>query len=338
MTELSRVLDLPVVGAPMAGVSTPALVAAVSEAGGLGSWPAAYQSARAMAEAVRDIRELTERPFAVNVFCPTAVHREDQQAAVTAYADRLRPRAARLGVELPDPDWADDHDWAAKIELLCAIGPAVVSFTFGCPPAATVERLRRAGSLVAVTVTRPQDAAIAAEAGADLLCVQGAEAGGHRSTFTGAETPEPASHRDLLVSCADVGLPMVAAGGVMDAADTGAALAAGAVAVQCGTALLLADEAATSEPYRAALREPGRRTTVTRTFSGRPARGLANAWSEELEAYAPPAFPVVDQLTKPLRAAATRAGDREAVSLWAGTGWQRARTGPAAELVRDLAG
>ncbi|MGY4720124.1 NAD(P)H-dependent flavin oxidoreductase [Naumannella cuiyingiana] len=336
--SVTALTDLPIAVAPMAGPGTPALAAAVSEAGGLGNLPAGYAPASSLAADIAAVRELTERPFGVNVFCPQPMDEAGQGEAVARFRDRLRSRAEGAGVALPEVNWADTFDHAAKIELLVAVGPAVVSFTFGCPTAEVVQRLQRAGSAVVVTVTGAEEAAAAAEVGADGICVQGAEAGGHRGTFDGAAEPNTASTTQLLAACRPVGLPMIAAGGLMTAAEVAQARAAGASMAQCGTAYLLADEAGTSAPYRRALAEPGRQSRLIRSFSGRVARGLGNAWTEEFEPYAPAAFPAIDQLTKPLRAAATKADDAESINLWAGTGWGFARAEPAAVITRRLAG
>lgn len=337
-------LTAPVIAAPMAGgPSTPELVTAVGEEGGLGFLAAGYQSASALSDQVMAVRELSNRPFGVNLFVPErsleGAGAEALRAHVAAYRAALQPEAERLGVALPEPDWADDDDWEAKIALLTLVDPVpVVSFTFGVPGGNVVQDLQAVGTAVWVTVTTPAEAEAARDVGVDALVVQGFDAGGHRSTHRVADVPNELDHLALLPMLAGLALPMIAAGGVTTAGDVHRARTAGAVAVQVGTAFLLANEAGTSPAHRLGLTDPTLRTTVTRAFSGRPARGLANRFAREHADQAPAAYPVVDQLTKPLRAAAAAAGDIGGVSLWAGSGWRAAVEEPAGSVVRRLTG
>ncbi len=329
-------LAVPVIAAPMAGgASTPELVAAVNAAGGLGFLAAGYRTAAAMVEQVDRTREVTDRPFGVNLFVPAA---PGDAAAVAAYRERLRPEAELHGVALPEAVGPDRDDWDAKIAALLAGPVPVVSYTFGLPAAEEARALRAAGTVQVGTVTTPEEARRAEAAGMDALCVQGPEAGGHRATHGVADRPGDLPLLELLAAVRAVtALPLVAAGGLSDGPAVAAALRAGAVAVQLGTALLRADEAGTSAAHRAALTE-FETTTVTRAFTGRPARGLRNAFIDRYGPFAPAAYPEVHHLTQPLRAAATRRGDTAAMHLWAGTGHRAARGGPAAELVARLWG
>nr|BEK64869.1 nitronate monooxygenase [Kitasatospora purpeofusca] len=327
-------LTVPVIGAPMAGgATTPELVAAVNAAGGLGFLAAGYRSAAATAEQIDLTRKLTDRPFGVNLFVPAG---PGDPAAVAAYRERLRPEAERHGVVLPEAIGPDRDDWDAKIAALLDGPVAAVSYTFGLPAAEEARALRAAGVFQVGTVTTPEEARRAEAAGMDALCVQGPEAGGHRATHGIADRPGEVPLLDLLAAVRSVtGLPLVAAGGLADGASVAAALRAGAVAVQVGTALLRADEAGTSAAHRAALTE-FETTTVTRAFTGRPARGLRNAFIDRYGPYAPAAYPEVHHLTQPLRAAAAGRGDTGAMHLWAGTGHRAARGGPAAGIVARL--
>jgi nitronate monooxygenase len=331
MTVPSR---LPIIQAPMAGgPSTPELAAAVCAAGGFGYVAAGYLSPEAFRAALDRTRALTSDPVGVNLFVPGP--READQAAIDAYAEQLQPEATRLGAALGDPRW-DDDAYAAKLELLAGSGVHTASFTFGCPSATAVRTLQRAGIRVAVTVTNRTDAEAAAAVGADCLIVQGTEAGGHQGTFDPREPNRTPLH-EALVSIHGVGRPMVAAGAIMTADDVTAALELGAVAVQVGTALLTTPEAGTSPPYRAALLERRyTQTVITRAFSGRWARGLANRFAME-HADAPAGYPQIHHLTRPLRSAAANAGDPDVPNLWAGTGWQQIRALPAAEIIAALA-
>lgn len=325
---------LPIIQAPMAGgPSTPELAAAVADAGGFGYVAAGYLSVDGLRAALEQTRALTSAPIGVNLFVPSS---EDADAtAIRAYAAELQPHADRLGVALGEPRW-DDDAYAAKVELVAQAGVHTVSFTFGCPTPDVVARLHAAGSSVAVTTATRAETAAAAEAGADAVIVQGTEAGGHQGG-TPTAAPNRTTLLDALLTIRHLGLPMIAAGGIATSADVRAALDAGAVAVQIGTALLCTPEAGTSDVHRAAiLDERYAATMLTRAFSGRWARGLANRFALE-HPDAPMGYPQIHHLTRPLRTAATRAGDADVPNLWAGTGWRATRAQPAAAVIARLA-
>lgn len=314
------------------GPSTPELVAAVSAAGGFGYLAAGYLTPTALAELIRRTRELTDRPFGVNLFVPEPGTPVD----LSDFAESLRPEAERLGAEIPDPDWSDTDHWADKVELLCDEPVAVVSFTFGLPDPAAVAALHGAGSVLVGTVTTVDEAVAAVERGMDALCVQGPAAGGHRATHRAADAPEDLPLPDLLAAVRkSVDAPLIAAGGIASSADVRELLAIGAVAVQVGTLFLRCPEAGTNATHRHGL-TLDRDTVVTRAFSGRPARGLRNRFIDAHHADAPAAYPQVNQLTGPSRKKAAAAGDAENLHLWAGTGYRHAREVPAADVIRDL--
>jgi nitronate monooxygenase len=327
-------LGVPVVLAPMAGgPSTPELAAAVTEAGGLGFLAAGYLDPDRLAADVAVTRRLTPGPLGVNVFSPPAPGTAGAAAEVARYARRLAPLAARHGVELGPPRH-DDDAFVAKVDVLLRAGIDVVSFTFGPPPARVVDALHRAGLEAWATVTTRSEAAAAVAVDVDVLVAQGAEAGGHQgATVDDDRLPQPV--RELVAALAGVGRPVVAAGAIVDGADLAAARAAGAVAGQVGTAFLLCPEAGTSPVHRAAVGRGGE-TVLTRAFSGRRARGLANAWTRAVDD-APVAYPDVHHLTAPLRAHGRAVGDPDLVNLWAGTGVDRVRALPAAAVVATLA-
>jgi nitronate monooxygenase len=323
-----------IVAAPMAGgPSSVALAAAVGDAGGLGFLAAGYRTADQVGADVAALRERSSAPFGVNVFAPLPV-RPEEAARIPAYAERLAPMAAALGVTLGEPRHTDD-DFAAKVDLLVGLAPAVVSFAFGLPPADAVDRLHAAGTAVWVTVTSPQDAARATAVGADALVCQGWEAGAHRG---GLSDDEPALGLLPLLRLVrrETALPLVAAGGIADGAGVAAALAAGAALVALGTAFLRTPEAGTAPVHAAALAED-RPTVVTSAFTGRPARALVNEAVRVLGDDGPAAYPEVHLLTAPVRAAARAAGDAEHLHLWAGQAHALAEELPAGELVRRLA-
>ncbi|QOR82919.1 nitronate monooxygenase [Geobacillus stearothermophilus] len=330
-------LPIPIIQAPMAGgVSTPELAAAVSNAGGLGFLAGGYKTAEAMKKEIHELRTLTDRPFGVNVFVPG--DKTVDEEAVERYRVALAAEAERFGASVGEPKWEDD-DWAAKLDVLLQERVPVVSFTFGCPDKEVIAALQKAGSFVIVTVTAVEEAEMAAEAGANALCVQGAEAGGHRASFgNDPEKDEALELFPLLARVrAAVRVPLAAAGGIMDGRGIAAALKAGASAVQLGTAFLRCPESGAHPLHKQALADPRFvETAVTRAFTGRPARGLVNRFMAEYRALAPAAYPHVHHMTKPLRAASAKAGDPEGMSLWAGTGYRLARELPAAELVEEL--
>jgi len=324
-------IDVPIVQSPMAGgATTPDLVAAVADTGALGFVAGGYLSAAQLRDQIGAVRDRTRAPFGANLFVPwrdTAA-----PAAVDGYAARLAPDADRLGTALGTARW-DDDDWAAKLELLLTDPLPVVTLTFGCP-AGAIAALRNAGSAVGVTVTTVDEARTAAAAGADVLLLQGAEAGAHRGSWTPDTEPVPLA--TLLAQVAAVtDVPLVAAGGLADADAVRAVLAAGASLAQVGTALLRSPESGAQPLHKDALAKPAE-TTITRVFTGRRARGIVNGFirahgQAEIEAY-----PQVHHLTRPLRAAAAKAGDAERMALWAGTGHAAAQDAPAAAIIRAL--
>jgi nitronate monooxygenase len=329
-----NLLVVPIVGAPLAGgPTTPALAAAVCEAGGLGFLAAGYKTATALADDVKALRQLTRRPFAVNVFYPVRERIDGVQVA--AYVERLAGEAARYGVAAGEPRWTDD-EWEAKLELVRREQPAVVSFTFGCPDQEIVEELRTAGSSVWCTVTSPTEAKQAGAAGVDALVVQGGEAGGHQGSFHDHST-DPFPLLTLLQLVRRVtDLPLIAAGGIATAGAIAAVIAAGASAAQLGTALLLTPEAGTSAAHRQALRGD-RPTKLTRAFTGRRARGIVNRFMLDHDAAAPIAYPEIHYVTAPIRAAARASDDGETINLWAGQAYQLTRERAVSELVEELA-
>ena len=328
------VMEVPIVGAPLAGgPSTPALAAAVSEAGGLGFVAAGYKTAAELAGEIAEVRRLTSQPYGVNLFFPTRL--EVDEAAIADYAERIGPEAERAGVALGEPRWSDD-DWEAKLNVVARERPSVVSFAFGCPERELVSSLRAEGIAVWCTVTSPAEARLADAAGVDALVVQGAEAGGHQSSFDDPDSPPVGllSLLELVRTASD--LPLIGAGGIATGRGVAEVLAAGAVAAQIGSALMLTPEAGTSEPHRRAFAHD-EATALTRAFTGRRARGIVNRFMREHGAEAPRAYPQVHYLTAPLRAAARAAGDAGAINLWAGEAYRLARAEPAGELVKRWA-
>ena len=337
----------PVIAAPMAGgTSTAAFVEAVHRAGGLGFLAAGYKSVAAMQAEISTLRESGAR-FGMNVFVPDPAQLPPSAAMLAEleeYRLQLRTDARRYGVELPQLRLDDDDEWQGKIDALLSDPVELVSFAFGLPGPDVVRALQRAGSAVLATVTTAAEAVQAAGQGVDALVVQHTSAGGHSAAFLPAPEPRPAyaarpggTTAQLLAEVRSaVDLPLVAAGGIMDAAGLDAVLRAGAVAAQLGTAFLRTDQSGAKQLHKDALADPHfTRTRLTRAFTGRQARALENEFVRD-HPEAPEAYPAVHHLTAPIRAAATAAGDAERLNLWAGTGWQKAQAGPVAAVVHGL--
>lgn len=332
-------LAVPLVGAPMAGgPSTPQLAAAVSNAGGLGMLAAGYLNADQLLLQIEETKALTDCPFGINLFVPTPTDPAPQDAGeqLERFRQDIAPVAASLGAELPNGmphDEAEQANFDALLATVQETQPACATFTFGCPSTEDIERLQSAGICVGVTVTNPQDAALATQRGADFLCVQGPDAGGHQSTFRVADAPNQKPLEKLLKSLTHVSaLPLIAAGGIRTAAQVKELLSGGATAVQLGTPLLLADEAGTNATHRELLLSAPRPTVLTRAFTGRYARAITNTWTENFDD-APAIYPGLHQLTSSVRKAAAATGNLEWIHAWAGKNYSAIRTGSAAEIL-----
>lgn len=337
--KFDSLFEVPVVQGPMAGgACTPELVAAVSNAGGLGAFPGSLLAPQAIEDQVARIRALTTRPFMLNFFVqgrPAPSADEVRQGA-----ELLRPVWESLGWSaLPLPSaWCEDFE--AQLDAVLRLRPAAVSFTFGILAASQVERLHAAGILVIGTVTTVEEALAWQAIGADAVVASGIEAGGHRGTFIGRqeEATLPAAQLWPAVVAA-VRIPVIGAGGIMSGADIKRALAAGCRAVQMGTAFLVTDESGIHPAYKQRLIEGSGSTKLTRSFSGRYARGIENRFMRMMatvEGQVPP-YPIQNALTGSIRAEAAKRNDTEFMSMWAGTGFARARPMAAGRLVALLA-
>jgi nitronate monooxygenase len=336
-------IRLPIIQAPMAGISPPAMAAAVSEAGALGSIGVGAvdaSGARAMIEAVR---AQTAAPFNVNLFChqPATANPAVEQAWIA----RMRPEFEALGAMPPSAlseiyrSFVADE---AMLAMLIESRPAIVSLHFGLPPDAVLRALRDAGIVLLATATNLAEARRIEAAGIDAIVAQGWEAGGHRGMF------DPDLPDDQLGTMAltrllvhETSLPVIAAGGIMDGAGIASVLALGAAAAQLGTAFVACDESLADKGYRAALAgDAAQHTVMTHAISGRPARSLANRFTAigaTIAADAVPAYPIAYDLGKALHAAGKARGEYGFGAQWAGQGAPLARAMPAAKLVATLA-
>ncbi|WP_435595391.1 nitronate monooxygenase [Streptomyces albogriseolus] len=336
---LTDLFPHPIVQAPMAGgVSVPQLAAAVSDAGGLGFLAAGYKTADGMYQEIKQLRGLTSRPFGVNLFLPQPETADP--AAVDVYAHQLAGEASWYETELGDPESGRDDGYDAKLAVLLDNPVPVVTFHFGVPAREVIDSLHRVGTLTFVTATTAEEARAVERAGADVVIAQGVEAGGHQGTHR--DRPETDGSGIGLLSLVaqvreSVGIPVVAAGGIMRGGQIAAVCAAGASAAQLGTAFVAAHESGAHALHKQALTNPlYARTELTRAFTGRPARALVNRFLREHGPYAPAAYPEVHHLTAPLRKAAAQAGDAQGLALWAGQGHRMARELPAGQLVEVL--
>jgi nitronate monooxygenase len=331
-------VEYPVFQAPMAGgPSTPELMAAVSNAGGLGSMGAGYLPADALRQAIRATRALTSRPFCVNVFAPEAPASPSPDDVARAQA-ALAPFRTEVGLAAAAPA-APGQPFRDQLRVVLEERVPVFSFTFGALAPEDVAALARNGAIVMGTATSAREARALEATGVHAVVAQGAEAGGHRGTFLGPVEGGLAGTLALVPQLVDaVRIPVVAAGEIMDGRGIAAALALGAAGAALGTAFLACPESGASRPYKDAIlaRRDADDTTLTRAFSGRWARGLRNRFTEALAAAPVLAYPLQNSMTADLRREAAKAGKSDLLSLWAGQGVPLARARPAGELLREL--
>jgi len=337
--ELHHLFKFPIIQGPMAGgATTPELVAAVSNAGGLGSLAGSLLSPAVLRDQVGIIRSLTDQPFILNFFIQDTPSPSPEQVAQAV--ELLRPAWESLGwTELPIPaKWCESFQ--DQFEALLDLRPAAASFTFGILDPTQIERLHDAHIFVIGTVTTVDEAVAWETAGADAVIASGIEAGGHRGTFLGPQEEATLPGKSLWPQVANaVSIPVIAAGGIMTGVDINEAKSHGAQAVQMGSAFILCDESGISPPYRQALIDAADSPTrLTRAFSGRYARGLENRFMRQMQGVESrfPAYPVQNALTTAIRAAAAARGDTGLMSLWAGAEIRRARPMPVAKLMQTL--
>lgn len=341
MNALNRLLGIEhaLIQAPMAGVQKSGLALAVSAGGGLGSLPCAMLGPDALRSEIETIRAQTGRPYNLNFFChrPPAVDVEREQRWLAT----LAPYYAELGLRPPAAGSAPTRQpfSAAIVDVIEAYRPPILSFHFGLPEAALLDRVRGWGAKILASATTVAEARWLVAHGADAVIAQGLEAGGHRGHFLSDDLNLQRSTMALVPQIVDaVDVPVIAAGGIADARGVAAACALGAAGVQIGTAYLLCPEAETTALHRAALADADAPNTLTNLLTGRPARGLVNRLMRELGALRDdvPEFPLGSNALAPLRAEAERRGRSDFSSLWAGHNVSACRTISATELTREL--
>ncbi|MDY0978421.1 nitronate monooxygenase [Massilia sp. CFBP9012] len=329
----------PIIQAPMAGVGTPQLAAAVSDAGALGSLGIGASTAAQARATIEETQALTGKAINVNVFCHAPAQRD--AARESAWLAHLAPLFANAGATPPstlDEIYRSFNDDEETFRMLLDLRPQVVSFHFGLPSGERLAALRAAGIRTMATATNLIEALRIEQAGIDAIVAQGIEAGGHRGMFDLDATDERLSMAVLVrLLVKRTGLPVIAAGGIMDGAGIRAALDLGAAGAQLGTAFILTPESAANDAYRAKLQSPRAATTaLTAAISGRPARGIVNRLVSHGASGVPAAYPVAYDAAKQLHAAAAKSGNHEYAAHWAGQGAPLARAMPAAELVETL--
>ena len=338
LTNVLRI-EKPLIVAPMAGgPSSPELVAAASNAGALGSMGAAYSTPQGIVEFAAAVRTNTERPFAINLFVSHALLPLAQAQVEAAIHGTARYRD-ELGLPAPRIAAPFEEDFDRQFEAVLRARPVALSFVFCLLPAQYLKAAQKENIIVIGTATTPDEAARLEDTGVDAMVLQGIEAGGHRGLFEPQGKDEEIGLHALLDAVARTArIPLIAAGGLMTAADIRAVLAKGAQAVQMGTAFLACTEAGTSPPYRRILSSTSRKTKTTRVFSGRLARGIENRFMLEMEERGETIlpFPAQNKLTRDLRSRSAEKGMADFLSLWCGTGAGELWQGPAEELVNRL--
>ncbi|MCE8022448.1 nitronate monooxygenase [Halomonas sp. MCCC 1A11036] len=333
-------IEFPILQAPMAGVQGGDLAVAVCEAGGLGALPCAMLSPEAMVDELQRIRAATAKPLNVNFFCH--VPPAPDEVRLQRWHQALAPYYAEYGLDIDSiAAGAGRRPFDHKAcDALAAFRPEVVSFHFGLPEPALVERVKAWGAVVLSSATTVEEACWLEAHGVDVVIAQGAEAGGHRGMFLSEDVTTQLGTFALLPQVVEaVSVPVVAAGGIADSRGVAAALALGASAVQVGTAFLCCPEAMTSTLHRQALlSEAARHTALTNLYTGRPARGILTRLMRELGPLSDvaPAFPLATSAIAPLRSAAESAGSTDFSPLWAGQNASACREIPAADVVRAL--
>jgi nitronate monooxygenase len=342
MTSISKLfgIELPIIQAPMAGAQGSALAIAVSNAGGLGSLPCATLSLDAMRAELAAIVAGTSKPYNVNFFCHTPPEPDPERE--TAWLDLLRPYYDELGLDISGVPTgparaAFSHEAAA---VLSEFKPPVVSFHFGLPSPELLHQVRSWGAKILSSATTVDEARWLEARGVDAIVAQGLEAGGHRGMFLSRDVTTQIGTLALVPQIRKaVSVPVIAAGGIADAAGVAAAMELGAAGVQIGTAYLLCPEATTSAAHRAALAsDAARHTALTNVFTGRPARGIVNRLVREIGPMsgAAPQFPGAAAAVLPLRAKAEAHGRGDFSALWCGQNASGCKAVPASELTREL--
>jgi len=328
-------LAIPIIQAPMAGgITTPELVAAVSNAGALGSLGAGYMTPNEIRIAIKKIKDLTKNPFNVNLFIPEPSHPTHD---LFLMQQLLTPFWNELSDTRFEAFHAKPPVFEEQVQAILEETVPVFSFTFGVPPSSVIENFKTQGSLVYGTATTPEEAKILENSGVDAIVCQGSESGGHRGNFS-SHDPLYGLLTLLALTQEIVKIPLIAAGGIMNGRTASATFLAGACAVQLGTAFITTTESGANATYKKALlKRPHPTTTLTKVFTGKPARAIVNAFVQQLEGHEIPPYPIQHFLTQKLRSLAAEKNRPELMSLWAGQGYPLCRPIDAAALIHQIA-
>ncbi|GGC97292.1 putative nitronate monooxygenase [Thalassobacillus devorans] len=339
--EVTSLLNIkfPIIQAGMAGgVTTPELVAAVSNAGGLGTIGAGYMTADALQTAIRETKKRTDKPFSVNVFVPE--ESTGSEADISFANALLQPFHEKLQIEPTQEVSHSSSTFQKQLDVIVEEKVPVCSFTFGVPSEKVISRLKSHQIRLIGTATTVKEAIINGDAGIDLVVAQGSEAGGHRGTFAASFEQGAVGIMSLVQRmAARISIPVIAAGGIMDARGFVAVNKLGAKGVQMGTAFLTSPESGAKPLHKQAiLKSDGDDTVLTRSFSGKPARGIENDFVRQMrqQEHQLPPYPIMNTLTKQLRKAAAEQNKPDYMSLWAGQNASLSRELPAGQLIRQM--
>ncbi|WP_342415562.1 DUF561 domain-containing protein [Paenibacillus sp. FSL R10-2782] len=339
-TELTRILKIqyPIFLAPMAGgPTTPELVAAISNAGGLGNLGAGYLTPEQLRSMIREIKQLTVQPFGVNLFVPEQL--VESEETIGQMADHLNIYRVELGIAQNPAIQKYSESFEEQVQVLLDEEIPVFSFTFGIPPQDVIQTMKQRGTIVIGTATTIEEAKQLEAAGVDAIVAQGSEAGGHRGTFLKSVSDTQIGTMALIPQIVDhVTIPVIASGGIMDGRGLVASLALGAAAVQMGTAFLACPESGAHTTYKQKiLSENEDCTEITRVYSGKAARGIRTEFMNDMHRYPGkiPAYPIQNAMTRDIRQAAAKANNSEYMSLWAGQGLRLATDRSAAATVKQ---
>ncbi|MDU9350416.1 MULTISPECIES: nitronate monooxygenase [Staphylococcus] len=333
-------IKLPIIQAGMAGSTTPELVASVSNSGGLGTIGAGYFTPEKLDSEITYVQELTDLPFAVNLFVPSEqLYIPENVEHMNAW---LKPYRKALNLEEPVIDISEEQQFNDAIDMVIEKGVPVVSFTFGIPNQNIIKKLKARQITVIGTATSVEEAKANESAGMDAIIAQGSEAGGHRGSFTvtsGEHTPLVGTMSLIPQIVDNISIPVIAAGGIMDGRGVVASMVLGAEAVQMGTAFLTSEESGASTLYKNAIQQSKETDTViTKAFTGKPARGIDNEFIHKMESYADdiPDYPIQNQLTNSIRKTAADLGKEQWTHLWSGQSPRLSQPNSAAQLIADI--
>ncbi|SDL01989.1 NAD(P)H-dependent flavin oxidoreductase [Lacicoccus qingdaonensis] len=339
-TEVTRQLKIqyPIIQAPMAGSTTPELVSAVSNGGGLGSIGAGYYSPEKLAEDIRNTKAITDQPFSVNLFVPE--YNEVTSTQIDRMKEILTPYYEEFNIEPDMPTIDKDDTFDQLVQIIIDENIKICSFTFGIPDPVTVKKLKKAGVTLIGCATTVDEAILNEQAGMDMVVAQGFEAGGHRGSFVQTALRSSVGTMSLVPQIKDkVTIPVIAAGGIMDGRGLYAGLKLGADAAQMGTAFLTTKESAAPKIHKEAILNSTEADTVlTRSFSGKYARGIRNRFIDEMDWHQEDIlpYPFQNQMTKKIRSKAAAEGKSDILHLWSGQSVRLSRDVEAGELLMDI--